>query len=95
MSDSGLRRQRQPLVHRAALVGLAVAEADQAQVRRVHHLAHGLHHAVEQEALAAMEQHRLVGKDQELVEGDAGRPARHVGRQAIDAVGGFVDARFH
>ena len=46
--------------------------------------------------MAVVEQQRLVGVDQELVEGEAGRPdLRHEGRQAIDLVGDLGDFGFH
>jgi hypothetical protein len=46
--------------------------------------------------MAVVEQQRLVGVDQELVEGEAVRPdLRHQGRKAIDLVGDFSDFGFH
>jgi hypothetical protein len=55
--------------------------------------------AVEREHLvqASVEEQRLLGADQERVEGEAGRlgDLRHVGRQAINPVGDFGDLGLH
>src|SRR5215813_14384197 len=60
------------------------------------HALHRLADQREQRALAVVEEQRLVGIDQELVEGEAGRPdLGQEGRQAIDLVGDLGDVRLH
>jgi hypothetical protein len=60
---------------------------------------HGLHrldNQREQAALAVVEEQRLVGVDQELVEGEAGRPdGVHEGREPVDVGGDLGDGGFH
>ena len=92
-----LRRDREPLVHRAAFVGLEMAEGDPAQALGRNEAAHGV--AVERKHLAqaGVEHQRLVAEDEELVEGEAGRrgDVRHEGREPVDAVGDFSDLGLH
>ena len=92
-----LRRDRQPFVHRAAFVGLEMAEGDPAQALGRNDAAKRV--AVERKHLAqaGVEHQRLVAEDEELVEGEAGGrgDVRHVGREPIDAVGDFADLGFH
>ena len=92
-----LRRDREPLVHRAALVGLVVAEGDPAQPFGRDEPADGLADEREHPPQAGVEQQRLVPEDEELVEGEAGgrRDLRHEGREPVDAVGDLVDPGFH
>jgi len=95
--DRGGRRRREPVVHRAALVGLDMAEGDPAQTVERQHARVGRRDGPEHPARAAMEQQRLVGDHEELVEGEAGRRGnrRHEGRQSIEAVGNLVDPGGH
>ena len=92
-----LRRDREPFVHRAALVGLEMAEGDPAQALGRDDAADGV--AVERKHLAqaGVEHQRLVAEHEELVEGEAGGrgDVRHEGREPVDAVGDFVDPGFH
>jgi hypothetical protein len=48
-------------------------------------------------SLAAVKEQRLLGVDQELVEGEARRRpgGRDEGREPVHAVGDLVDSRFH
>src|SRR5438874_816833 len=76
---------REPVVQRAALVGLEVAEADPTDTRGVDDLGHRVAHHGEHLAEPGVEEERLVVTDQELVElevglGDEGRDAEEVGR---------------
>jgi len=51
----------------------------------------------EKSALPAMEEQRLVGHDEELIEGQSGGTGRtgHVSGEAINAIGDFRDIGFH
>ena len=86
-----LGRDREPLVQRAALVRLEVAEGDPAQPFRRNDAAHAI--AVEREHLAqaGVEHQRLVSEHEKLIEDKAGRrgDVRHEGREPKDAVGDF------
>ena len=94
VGDLAARRRREPHVHRAALVGLDVAEADPAQRLDRDHRGHRLGDQREQPAQAGVEQQRLVAGDEELVEGEARRGSpRGPGRDPVDAVGDLVDGR--
>jgi hypothetical protein len=97
MRHLGARRHGEPVVHRAALVRLVVAERDPAQPLRVDQPRESLTHQREHVAVAGMKEQRLVAKDDELVESEAGRGCdlRHKGREPVDAVGDFADAGFH
>jgi hypothetical protein len=87
----------EPLVHRAAFVGLDMAEADPAQLFDRDEPPDRLRQRREHAAQPAMEQHRLVGADEEMIEGEAGRrrDVGHVHGQPIDAGGNFVDSGLH
>ena len=93
----GLRRDRQPVVHRAALVGLVMAKGDPAQPLGRNEAAHGRADDRKHSAETGVEQQRFVSEDKELVEGEAGRRRyfRHEGRESIDAAGDFVDFGLH
>src|SRR4249919_4116242 len=92
-----VRRDREPLVHGSALVGLHVPERDPAQVLRWHEPAHGFAYQGKHPARPGVEQQRLVPEDQELVEGEAGGCCHfgHEGRQPEDAISDFIDAGIH
>jgi hypothetical protein len=95
--DLRARRHAEPLVHRAAFVGLDVTEADPAQLfdrdEPADRFGQGREHATQ----PAMEQHRLVGADEEMIEGEAGRrgDVGDVHGQPIDAGGDLVDSGLH
>jgi hypothetical protein len=94
--DGRLRRRGEPLAQRAALVGLDVAEGDPAQAAYLHHPGDSLGDGREQRPLAAVEEQRLLGIDEELVEGEAVRPHRgQKGGEPIDPVRDLVDASLH
>ncbi len=78
-----LRGRGQPLVERAALVGLEVAVADPAQARERHDPRQRLADPGIERAHAGVEQQRLLGVDQDLVERE---PAlRGERREPVDA----------
>ena len=96
VGDGGGGGGVEPLAERAALVGLDVAERDPAQPAQVGDPRRRQGDRGEQGALAAVEQERLVGVDQELVEGEPARPhLRHEGGEAVDPLGDLVDPRVH
>ena len=64
----GVRRSRQPLVERTALVGLEVAEADPAQARRIDQRSDRLTHHRKETPHPRVKQQRLVVASQELAE---------------------------
>jgi hypothetical protein len=74
VGDLGAGRSGEELVHRAALVGLDVAEGDPAQVLERHQRADRLGHQWKQLAVTGVKQHRLLVADQELVERHACGP---------------------
>ena len=77
-------------------VGLDMAAGRPAQPVERHHALHRIGDQRKQRALAVVEQQRLVGIDQELVEGESRRPdLGQEGRQAIDLVGDLGDFGFH
>src|SRR5262249_58649597 len=89
-------RGKEPLAERAALVRLDVAEGDPAQPPRIHHARHRLGDGGKERALPAMEEERLRGIHEELVEGKAARADRgQEGGKAINARGDLVDFRLH
>ena len=84
-------RRREPHVHRAALVGLDVAERDPAQRLDRQDRGHRLGDEREHPADAGVEEQRLVGGDEELVEGEAvGAHLGDPGGDPVDAVGDLV-----
>ena len=94
--DLRVRGDREELVHRAAFVGLDMAERDPAQACERHDAGDGLRHQRKHPPRAGVEERRLVGVDEELVEREApGCGVRHAGRQAVDALGDFVDTGVH
>ena len=97
MHDLRARRRREPFVHRAAFVGLDVTEADPAQLFDRDEPADRFGQGREHGAQPAMEQHRLGGADEEMIEGEAGRrgDVGDVHGQPIDAGGNFVDSGLH
>lgn len=97
MRGSRLRRCRQPFIHRFAFVGLDVAERNPSQPVDRDNSAGRCRNRREQESLPAMEQKRLVGVDQKLVEGQAARTcrSRYEGRQPINLFGDLIDSGFH
>ena len=96
LNNLGWRRRRQPQVHGAALVGLDVAEADPPQALDVEDLARPPGDQREHLARTGVEQERLVGVDQVLVEGEAaGGDLRDARRQAVHAVGDLMDVGLH
>lgn len=87
---------RQELVHRAALVGLDVTERNPPQPLHRHDPFDGLAHGREHRAVPRVEQERLVVVEQELVEGEAGRPDRRgEGRQPVDPRTDLGNVRGH
>jgi hypothetical protein len=92
----GVRGGRGELVHRAALVGLQVREGDPPEPAGRHDLLDRPLDQREQLALAGVVEQRLLGVDEERVEGEAARPdVRDPGRQPVDAVGDLVDFGSH
>jgi len=91
----GLRRRLEKHVHRAALVGLEVPEGDPPQILQRYDPGDSLRHQREQLAHAAVEQHRVVTGQQELIEGesvlgDVGYPGRYPENARSDFVHGGV-----
>jgi hypothetical protein len=84
----------EPLIHRATLVGLDVAEGDPPQTIHGHDALHGFEHKREHRPRPGVKQQRLVGVDEELVEGKPGWGSNigHPGRDPVDALGNFVDS---
>ena len=68
MCGCGLRSQREPFVHRSALVCFEVAEGDPAQTIHFDNAIEGV--AIERKHLAkpGMEHQRFVSKDEKLIE---------------------------
>ncbi|RNJ49157.1 hypothetical protein D1O30_05635 [Methylocystis hirsuta] len=97
MNHLRLRRRGEPEIHRAAFIGFDMAEGNPAQPLDWHDRGQALRDARKQRTRPAMKQQRLVGVDEELVEGETGRrrDLRHIRRQTIDALGDFIDLRFH
>ena len=94
--DLGLRCGRQPGVHRPALVGLDVTEADPAQRLDRDDLGDRLGDQREHRAVPGVEQQRLVTQDEELVERDPDRgDVGHERRDPVDPVGDLVDGGAH
>lgn len=92
----GVGRGGEPLVERAAFVALDMGAGRPAQLRERDHGLHRLDDQREEAALAVVEEQRLVGVDQELVEGEAGRAdGVHEGREPVDAGGDFGYGGFH
>ena len=85
------------LVHRAALVGLDMAERDPAQPLDGHDPGDRLGHEREHGPRSGVEQQRFVGGDEELVEREPGRRSHvgYPGREPVDAVGDLVDGGGH
>ena len=83
-------------VHRPTLVGFEVAEHDPAQPFEGQHRCDGVGHQREHAARSGVENGRLVGVDQELVERETRWP--DVGDEcgeSVDVIGDFVDVCFH
>ena len=94
--DLGVRRGGQPFVHRTALVRFDVTERDPAQRLQGDDLCRCLGDERKHLTRAAMEQQRLVGVHDELVEGEATRgDLGHVRGQAVDPVRNLIDLRLH
>ena len=89
-------RSGEPFVHRAALVRFEVAICDPAQLFGRDDAAQRV--AVKRKHLAqtSVKHHWLIAEHQELVEDEAGGQGDvwHVGREAINAIGDFVDFGF-
>ncbi len=91
-----LRRDGEELVHCPALVGFEMAERDPAQALDGHDRRDGGRHRRKHGAGAGVEQQRLLGIDEELVEGEARRSdVGHERRQPEDPVGDLVNVGFH
>ena len=100
--DAAVRRRRprrrgEPRVHRAGLVRLDVAERDPPQPPEIENPGRRRGNGWKERSLAAVKEQRLLGVDQELVEGEARRRprGRDEGREPVHAVGDLVDSRFH
>ena len=93
----GLRRDGQPVIQGAALIGLEMAEGDPAQPLRRDNAGDGAAIKGEHAAQAGMEDQRVIAQHQELVEGEAGgRPdIRHKGGEAKNAVRDFRNPGFY
>src|SRR6516162_6808856 len=76
----GLRRNREPFVHRAALVGFEMAERDPTQALSRHDAAQCVVIDRKHFSKTGMEHQRLVAENQKLIEGEAGRwrNVRHI-----------------
>ena len=95
--DLRIRRDREPFVHRAAFIGLVMAEGDPAQPLGRHDAAERIVVERKHLAQAGVEHQRLVTEDEKLIEGEAGRrgDARDEGREAINSVCNFSNLRVH
>src|SRR4029079_1157934 len=90
--DLRVRRSSEELVHRAALVGLEVAEHDPAQPLDGRDGRDRLGDEREHPARTGVVEQRLVGVDEELVESESRRPDLGDERaDAVDAVGDLGD----
>jgi hypothetical protein len=86
----------QKFVHRPTFVGLDMPETDPSQPLQRHDSSDCLRHQRKHAPPASMEQHRFVGIDKELVEGEAsGRGIGHAGGETVDAICYFVGRRLH
>ena len=85
------------VVHGSAFVGFDMAEADPPQPVDRHDLPNGGGHQWEHPTRAAVEQHRLIGDDEELVEGEPGRRSdvRDEGGEPENPRRDFVAGGFH
>jgi hypothetical protein len=94
--DLRVRGGAEELVHRAAFVCLQVSERDPAQPRQRHHPLDRLAYGGEQGPHPGVVQQRLVGVDEELVEGEPARcDLRDAGGDPVDAVADLVSLCLH
>jgi hypothetical protein len=89
----GLRRQLQPVVEGAALVGLKVTPGDVPQLGRVDQLADRLAHGGKHGLQAGMKEKRLLVAHEEMIElhvdvRDVHGQPKKVGRDFVDSGGG-------
>ena len=87
-----MRRDCEPVVHRPALIGFDVPEADPSQRLRGQDLRDPSGHEWEHLAQTGVEQQRLVGGDEVLIEADGSTDERG---ELVDAVGDLGDAGLH
>jgi hypothetical protein len=97
VGDLGAGARGEPQVHRAAFVGLDMAEADPAQPLERDEAGDCVAHGREQTAMAGVEEQGLVAEHQILVEGEAGRrrDLGDIGGYPEDSVGDLVDTGGH
>ena len=96
VGDLRVGRGGEEEVHGAALVGFEMTEHDPAKPFQRQQRSDGFGYAREHGPRPGVEDGRLVGVDEELVEGEAGRPDVGDERgQPVDAVGDLVNASFH
>src|SRR5262249_18790555 len=97
MRGCWLWSEREPFVHRPALVGLEMTRPDPAQTLWRRDASQGVAIEMKHFSKTGVKHQRFVAQHKKLIEGETGgrRDVRHIGREPVDAVGDFADFRFH